>query len=96
MSTEFWLITAFHERGSLNEVLQSGTVSLPVCLKMIYSISSGLNHLHQPIHGVLGKPKIAHRDIKSKNILVKNNGDCIIADLGKEIKKHGSIHFSTI
>ena len=83
MSTEFWLITAYHERGSLNEVLQSETVALPVCLQMSYSITSGLNHLHSPIHGVLGKPQIAHRDIKSKNILVKNNGDCIIADLGK-------------
>ena len=28
------------------------------------------------------KPKIAHRDIKSKNILVSNHGDSIIADLG--------------
>ena len=32
---------------------------------------------------ILGyKPKIAHRDIKSKNILVSNHGDSIIADLG--------------
>ena len=31
----------------------------------------------------LGKPAIAHRDLKSKNILVKNNGQCCIADLGK-------------
>lgn len=29
-----------------------------------------------------GKPAIAHRDIKSKNILVKNNGTCVIADFG--------------
>ena len=30
----------------------------------------------------MGKPAIAHRDIKSKNILVKDNGQCCIADLG--------------
>lgn len=29
-----------------------------------------------------GKPSIAHRDIKSKNILVKNTGTCVIADFG--------------
>jgi len=34
---------------------------------------------------VVGKPGIAHRDLKSKNILVKNNLTCCIADLGKMI-----------
>ena len=33
-----------------------------------------------------GKPAIAHRDIKSKNILVKNDGSCCIADLGLAVK----------
>ena len=31
---------------------------------------------------VLGKPAIAHRDLKSKNILVKKDLTCAIADLG--------------
>ncbi|KAH9498584.1 Bone morphogenetic protein receptor type-1B [Bulinus truncatus] len=29
-----------------------------------------------------GKPAIAHRDLKSKNILVRSNGTCCVADLG--------------
>lgn len=33
-----------------------------------------------------GKPAIAHRDIKSKNILVKKNGMAVIADLGLAVK----------
>lgn len=35
---------------------------------------------------VLGKPAIAHRDLKSKNILVKKNGTAVIADLGLAVK----------
>lgn len=38
----------------------------------------------------LGKPAIAHRDIKSKNILVKKCETCAIADLGLAVK-HDSI-----
>lgn len=33
-----------------------------------------------------GKPAIAHRDLKSKNILVKSNGNCAIADLGLAVR----------
>ena len=35
---------------------------------------------------ILGKPAIAHRDLKSKNILVKNNGVCAIGDLGLAVR----------
>lgn len=37
-----------------------------------------------------GKPGIAHRDLKSKNILVKKNCTCAIADLGLAVR-HESI-----
>lgn len=38
----------------------------------------------------VGKPAIAHRDIKSKNILVKKCETCAIADLGLAVK-HDSV-----
>ncbi|KFM61636.1 TGF-beta receptor type-1, partial [Stegodyphus mimosarum] len=54
--------------------------------KMAYSIANGLAHLHMEILGTQGKPAIAHRDLKSKNILVKKNGTCCVADLGLAVR----------
>uniref|UniRef100_A0A3Q2UPW5 Activin receptor type-1 n=1 Tax=Fundulus heteroclitus TaxID=8078 RepID=A0A3Q2UPW5_FUNHE len=81
-STQLWLITHFHEMGSLYDYLQLSTLDASSCLRMALSIASGLAHLHVEIFGTRGKPAIAHRDLKSKNILVKKNGQCCIADLG--------------
>ena len=55
---------------------------------MALSIATGLAHLHLDIGGAQGsgKPAIAHRDLKSKNILVKKNLTCVIADLGLCVK----------
>lgn len=38
----------------------------------------------------VGKPGIAHRDLKSKNILVKKNCTCAIADLGLAVRHDSS------
>lgn len=83
-STQLWLITHFHEMGSLYDYLQLSTLDAAGCLRMALSIASGLSHLHVEIFGTQGKPAIAHRDLKSKNVLVKKNGQCCIADLGKK------------
>lgn len=84
-STQLWLITHFHEMGSLYDYLQLSTLDASSCLRMALSIASGLAHLHVEIFGTQGKPAIAHRDLKSKNILVKKNGHCCIADLGEDV-----------
>lgn len=81
-STQLWLITHYHENGSLYDYLQRNTVDSSGCLSFALSIASGLVHLHTEIFGTEGKPAIAHRDLKSKNILVKKNFHCCIADLG--------------
>ncbi|KAI1882725.1 hypothetical protein AGOR_G00237900 [Albula goreensis] len=81
-STQLWLITHYHENGSLYDYLQRVAVETVDGLHMAASVASGLVHLHTEIFGTEGKPAIAHRDLKSKNILVKKDLRCCIADLG--------------
>ncbi|XP_062453168.1 serine/threonine-protein kinase receptor R3 isoform X2 [Rhea pennata] len=81
-STQLWLITHYHEHGSLYDYLQRTALDSETCLGLASSIICGLVHLHVEIFGTQGKPAIAHRDLKSRNILVKSNKQCCIADLG--------------
>ena len=56
-------------------------------LNMAMSIASGLSFLHMPVSDTSrGKPKIAHRDIKTKNILVKDDLTCCIGDFGLAVR----------
>ncbi|CAB1326293.1 unnamed protein product, partial [Coregonus sp. 'balchen'] len=72
--TQLWLVSDYHEHGSLFDYLNRYTVTVEGMIKLSLSTSSGLAHLHMEIVGTQGKPAIAHRDLKSKNILVKKNG----------------------
>ncbi|KAK7112535.1 bone morphogenetic protein receptor type-1B-like [Littorina saxatilis] len=84
--TQLFLITDHHEYGSLHDYLQSRVLTMTEMLMLTHSAICGLAHLHIEIFGTRGKPAIAHRDIKSKNILVKKNGTCCIADLGLAVR----------
>ena len=58
-------------------------------MKICLDIATGLTHLHLEIQGTQGKPAIAHRDLKSKNILVSGDGSgacAVIGDLGLAVR----------
>ena len=81
--TQLWLVTAYHSAGSLLDFLRtSAVVTLQCGLKLARSIAAGLAFLHGEVAGFHGKPSIAHRDIKSRNILVMSNNEACIADFG--------------
>lgn len=87
MHTELWLVTEYHPFGSLSDYLRQNSITIPILLKMMFSIASGLCHLHTSIESTDGKTAIAHRDLKSKNILVKKDLTCCIADLGLAVRE---------
>lgn len=84
--TQMLLITDYHELGSLHDFLQNHTPDGAATGRLAFTAASGLAHLHTEIFGTRGKPAIAHRDIKSKNILVKKDWSCAIADFGLAVR----------
>lgn len=95
--TELWLVTAYHELGSLFDYLNRNTINIENMFSIIISICCGLVHLHNEYIGTKKKPAIAHRDIKSKNILMKTPSICCISDFGLAVtrEKSGSLNISS-
>lgn len=85
-SINMLLITEYHPYGSLFDYLTHNTIDTDTMLKFTYSIVNGLNHLHQEIFSTRYKPSIAHRDLKTKNILVKSSLECCICDFGLAVR----------
>lgn len=80
---QIWLATSFCDQGSLQDYLTAHTLTWERLLTMAKDITAGLSYLHseRQTDGKL-KNAIAHQDIKSKNILVRNDGNCVLGDFG--------------
>lgn len=75
--TDYLLILSL-EQECLQEYLKKHTLDAITLSKMGLGIARGLAHLHSD----LGKLCIAHRDINTRNILVRFDLTCCICDLG--------------
>jgi hypothetical protein len=53
--TQLWLVTDYHENGSLFDFLTTRIVDCKTMLTMALSIATGLAHLHMDIVGTKGK-----------------------------------------
>lgn len=84
---QYWLITAYHPRGNLQEYLSHHIVSWHDLWQLGSSLARGVAHLHSD-HTTCGRYKvpIAHRDIKSSNILVQSDLTCCLCDFGLALR----------
>ncbi|XP_032091018.1 activin receptor type-2B isoform X2 [Thamnophis elegans] len=89
LETELWLITAFHEKGSLTDYLKGNVINWNELCHVAETMARGLAYLHEDIPWCKGeghKPAIAHRDFKSKNVLLKNDLTAVLADFGLAVR----------
>ncbi|KAF5889816.1 activin receptor type-2B-like, partial [Clarias magur] len=88
LQMELWLITEFHERGSLTDYLKGNTVNWRELCHIAESMARGLAYLHEDLSYRLEcpKPAVAHRDFKSKNVLLRNDLSAVIGDFGLAVR----------
>ena len=70
----YWLLVEYAQKGSLHHYLKSNTINWDEFLRISLGIVHGLSHLHDT--------DIAHRDFKSKNVLLRHDLTPCITDFG--------------
>ena len=53
--TQLFLITDYHEHGSLYDYLEAYTLDTEAMLRLTHSAACGLSHLHTEIFGTRGR-----------------------------------------
>ncbi|KAM6968096.1 TGF-beta receptor type-2-like [Aplochiton taeniatus] len=92
LEKQYWIITAFHPRGNLQEYLTHHVISWEELRVLGSSLACGVSHLHSD-HAPSGRAKvpIVHRDLKSSNVLVKGDLTCCLCDFGLGLRLDNSL-----
>ncbi|XP_047457637.1 bone morphogenetic protein receptor type-2-like isoform X2 [Mugil cephalus] len=88
---EFLILLEYYPHGCLSQYLSVHTVDWLTCCRMTHGITRGLAFLHTDIHrGDQYKPAVAHRDLTSRNVLVRADLSCVLADFGLSMRLTGT------
>ncbi|KAJ9585230.1 hypothetical protein L9F63_002993 [Diploptera punctata] len=91
---EYLLVLSYAPNGCLQDYLRNNSLDWPTFCKMSLSVAKGIAHLHTDVRkGDKVKPCVSHRDLNSRNILVKSDLSCCLCDLGFAMKISGSKYF---
>lgn len=87
---EFLILMEFYPHGSLSHYLSLHTVDWSTCCRMTHGVTRGLAFLHTELYrGDQYKPAVAHRDVTSRNVLVRADLSCVLADFGLSMRLTG-------
>ncbi|KAG8558936.1 hypothetical protein GDO81_017189 [Engystomops pustulosus] len=88
---EYLLVMEYYANGSLCKYLSVHTNDWLGSCRLAHSVTRGLAYLHtELLRGDHYKPAISHRDLNSRNVLVKNDGSCVISDFGLSMRLTGN------
>ncbi|XP_033900436.1 bone morphogenetic protein receptor type-2-like isoform X2 [Acipenser ruthenus] len=88
---EYLLVMEYYPHGSLCRYLSLQTSDWVSSCRLTHSVTRGLAYLHtELLRGDYYKPAVSHRDMNSRNVLVKNDGTCVISDFGLSMKLTGN------
>ncbi|XP_068602097.1 bone morphogenetic protein receptor type-2 [Brachionichthys hirsutus] len=88
---EFLILMEFYPHGCLSRYLSLHTVDWPTCCRMTHGVTRGVAFLHAELYrGDHYKPAVAHRDVTSRNVLVRADLSCVLADFGLSMRLTGT------
>uniref|UniRef100_A0A8C3F363 receptor protein serine/threonine kinase n=1 Tax=Chrysemys picta bellii TaxID=8478 RepID=A0A8C3F363_CHRPI len=77
------LVLQLYPAGSLRHFLSQHVSTWDTTIRLALSLARGLAFLHEELwHNGLHKPSVAHRDLSSQNVLVREDQSCAISDFG--------------
>jgi len=85
------ILLEYYQAGSLLNFLRHHTLTWTQMMRISHSIAAGIAYLHRDNvpDNTISRPGISHRDLNSRNILMKFNGTCVLADFGFALKLIG-------
>ncbi|XP_040004200.1 bone morphogenetic protein receptor type-2-like [Xiphias gladius] len=88
---EFLILMEYYPHGCLSRYLSLHTVDWLTCCRMTHGVTRGLAFLHTELcRGDQYKPAVAHRDVTSRNVLVRADLSCVLADFGLSMRLTGN------
>ncbi|KAK0143544.1 Bone morphogenetic protein receptor type-2 [Merluccius polli] len=80
--TEYLLVMEYYPLGCLGVYLSRYSPDWPSCCRMLHSATTGLAFLHAELYRGGIQAAVCHRDINSRNILVRGDLSCVLSDFG--------------